>query len=249
MRAGPPAPQVNEFGARGFEGPRPGLADSVATRAELVRPIASSSDRAAGSLPDGAKQIVEGSPARFGEATRGSTNISEAIASIIGSDSSEDTAAPVARLYFAYFNRAPDFEGFNYYIAEREGARPLDAIAEEFAGSREFEMRYGLVDNAAFVDRVSQNVLGGPADASQRAYWLEQLDSGGMTRGELMLAFSESTTFRAQVGDEVFVTRAYAETLRRAPEPTELLHWVSFLDAGNPRIAVIDGLRGASLPR
>lgn len=244
--AHPSGLRAKDLGAREFEGSRSGIADSAPTVAESDRPIASSGDLPERSNPDGAKQIVDGSAAGLREPAPGSKGISEAIASSIGSDNSEETVAPVARLYFAYFNRAPDYEGFDYYIDEHGGGRPLDAIAEEFAGSREFEMRYGSVDNAAFIDRVYQNVVGGPADAAQRAYWLGQLDSGSVTRGELMLAFSESAAFRALIGDEVFVTMAYAETLRRAPDPAELLHWLGFLDDGNPRVAVIDGLLAAS---
>lgn len=198
---------------------------------------------------DRAKRIVAGSPASVREFTPGSKAHSEAIASIIGSSESEKVVAPVVRLYFAYFNRAPDYEGLHYYVEQRDAGTPLDAIAEEFAGSLEFDLRYGAIDNAGFVDRIYENVAGGPGASGERAYWIAQLDSGSMTRGEVMLAFSESTGFRAGVGNEVFVTLAYAEALRRAPDPAELVRWVRFLDAGNPRRAVIDGLLAARRPK
>jgi hypothetical protein len=57
-----------------------------------------------------------------------------------------------------------------------------------------------------------------------------------------MLVFSESPGFRAMIANEVFVAVAYAETLGRAPAPGDLARWVGFLDAGNPRRAVIDAL-------
>ncbi len=118
---------------------------------------------------------------------------------------------PVARLYLAYFQRHPDFQGFEYYIDEREGGRPLADIADEFAGSREFADRYGALDNAQFLDRIERNV-GGEIDPEQRAQWLAQLDTGVVTRGQVMLALSESDGFREATGDEVYV--AIGELLR-----------------------------------
>ncbi len=89
------------------------------------------------------------------------------------------------------------------------------------------------------MDLVYQNVSGGPPSAADRDYWAGQLDAGLMTRGELMVAFSESDAFRALTGNEVFVTVAYAELLERAPEPSEFARWVGLLDDGHSRDALI----------
>jgi hypothetical protein len=167
---------------------------------------------------------------------------SEAIAAVIESPAFQDTVSPLVRLYLAYFERVPDYEGLDYYIGQRERGRLLDDIADEFAMSRETGMRYGSLDNAAFVDRVYRNVFDGEGDAQQRASWLAQLESGAMTRGQMMLAFSESAAFRTATANEVFVSMAYAEILGRAVPPGELTHWVGFLDAGNSTEAVIQGL-------
>ncbi|MEO7810818.1 MAG: DUF4214 domain-containing protein [Usitatibacter sp.] len=161
----------------------------------------------------------------------------------IDSEESSNAVAPLARLYFAFMDRAADYEGLNYYIGERDGGMSLESIAEEFAGSTEFGLRYGELDHAAFVDRVFRNVFDASPDAAQRAYWIARLESG-MTRGQVMLAFSESAAFRTASSNEVFVTMAYAEALRREPDPAGFARWVRFLDAGNPREAVIAGLLG-----
>lgn len=172
----------------------------------------------------------------------------EAIASTLQSPEVQDTVSPLARLYFAYFDRAPDYEGLGYYIDERDAGAALDAIADEFAASREFRMRYGEVDDAAFVDRAYRNVFGADPGAQQRAAWIAQLESGELTRGRLMLQFSESAAFRTATADEVFVTLAYAEALNRAPDPADLARWVRLLEAGHPRGALVAALlagRGA----
>lgn len=176
------------------------------------------------------------------ELAPGSQALSEVIAANIAAEEFQEIAAPVARLYLAFFGRPPDHEGFDYYIGERERGEPLDAVADEFAGSEEFDLRYGSLDNAAFVERVLQNIFGFPGDAEQVAYWVDQIESGRMTRGQVMLVFSESPGYRAMTANEVFVAMAYAETLGRAPGPADLSRWVRFLDAGNPRRALIDVL-------
>jgi len=129
--------------------------------------------------------------------------------------------APVARLYLAYFQRLPDSEGFEYYIDERDGGRPLADIADDFAGSREFAQRYGALDNAQFLDRIARNVVEsgremGEIDAEQRAQWLAQLDSGALTRGQVMLELSEGDGFRVATGDEV---AGAVEALLRTRKP------------------------------
>jgi hypothetical protein len=103
-------------------------------------------------------------------------------------------------------------------------------------------MRYGELGNAAFVDRVFRSVFDDAGDAQQRAHWIAHLDSGAMTRGQVMLAFSESPAFRAAIANEVFVSIAYTEIFGRSADPTELSRWVAFLDAGNSGEAVIQGL-------
>lgn len=181
-----------------------------------------------------------GPPPRIRTFTPGSDAHARAIASNLGSAEFRETVSPLARLYFGFFGRFPDQEGLDHYAARRNEGTSLEAIADEFAGSAEFEMRYGRLDNAAFVDRVLRNVGGG--DAAQRAAWIAALDAGEMTRGQVMLAFSEGPMFQRRVTNEVFVALAYAETLGRTPDPDGFAHWLAHLRSGGSREAVISGL-------
>lgn len=245
MRASPPAPVAVATLKPAAEIVAGAKARTVA-RAPL--PVPAQRERGEGTQGDTARPAATSSAVAVREFAPGSKAHSQAIASHIDSDAVQDVVAPLARLYLGYFGRVPDYEGFGYYAGERERGEPLDAIAEEFAGSEEFHARYGALDDAAFVDRVMQNVHGAPVDTQQRAYWIGELESGRMTRGQVMLAFSESPAYRALTANEVFVAIAYAEALARAPDAADLARWVSFLDAGNPRRAVIESLL-ASRPR
>lgn len=217
------------------------LVDAAASRSGPER-VSAPTQRVPEPVANVARPFVTPPAFAVREFAPGSKGHSEAIAENIASEAFQDVVTPLARLYLAYFGRVPDYEGFDYYIGERDRGEPLEAIADEFAGSAEFNARYGSLDNAAFVDLVHQNIFGIPPGAEQRAYWVDQLASGRLTRGQLMLINSESPGFVAMTASQVFVAIAYAETLGRAPDPAELSRWVRFLDGGNPSRALIDAL-------
>ena len=169
---------------------------------------------------------------------------SQAIDAAMQSPDFQETVNPLARLYFATFGRYPDYEGLNYYTGQREGGSGLAEIADEFARGREFDMRYGDLSNAEFVARILSNVLGNESQADVRAHWTAELDAGRMTRGQVIVDLAESGMFRERTANQVFVSAAYAEVLRTAPQPAEFSRWVAFLNAGNPQDALINGLLG-----
>ena len=217
------------------------VASTTAVPAPSSRPL-QRSDGPGSNLPNTLELVAlpaaPGAPAPAPKAI----SRTEALASVIGSREFQDTVSPLARLYFATFGRFPDYEGLNYYTGQREEARPLAEIATEFAGSREFEQRYGELSNAEFVARIAANVLGHESQADVRAYWTDALDAGRMTRGQVIVDLAESGMFRERTSNEVFVSTAYTEVLRRTPDPAGYAFWVAQLEAGVPRDNVIDGL-------
>lgn len=104
--------------------------------------------------------------------------------------------AAIARLYLATFERQPDRAGFEYWTGLDRGSQH---IAGWFVTSREFQTRYGALDDTAFVDRVYRNVLGRPPDPAGRAYWTDALGRG-TARSDVLLGFSESREFRNRTG-------------------------------------------------
>ena len=153
----------------------------------------------------------------------------------------QDVISPIARLYFAYFLRVPDFDGLRFWIARYRHGNSLDSISQSFAASAEFQSRYGSLDDARFVDLVYQNVLRRVADPAGRAYWISRL-GGGLTRGHLMTEFSESPEYATEIASEVYVTMTYFGMLQRAPDSAGLAYWVGVLDAGSPRRSLIDAV-------
>ncbi len=106
----------------------------------------------------------------------------------------------IARLYSAYFDRAPDAGGWAYWNQRSVDGLGLWEASDYFADSVEFKALYGnQLSHAAFLELVYENVLDRSPDASGLAYWVQRMNSG-TTRGEVMVFFSESAEYIAQVG-------------------------------------------------
>lgn len=155
----------------------------------------------------------------------------QVVSELIESDGFLGAIAPVTRLYLAYFGRWPDDPGLSYWLEVNRGGYGLASISTEFANSPEFANTYGDLDDGAFVDLVYLNVLRRTPDPSGRAYWMDQLDDG-MTRGQLMLAFSESLEYRNATNPRIAVRAAYKGLLNREPDPSGWDYWESHYQVG-----------------
>lgn len=111
-----------------------------------------------------------------------------------------DAALTIARLYDATFDRLPDPGGLAAWTANLQGGMSLLAIATAFAGSAEFQARYGTVTNAQFITQMYQFCLNRNPDPAGFDHWVAQLDSG-VSRAQMLLLFSESA-------EHVSLTRA-----------------------------------------
>jgi alpha-tubulin suppressor-like RCC1 family protein len=150
--------------------------------------------------------------------------------------------APVTRLYFAAYVRIPDFGGLRFWSAEYQAARrTLDAISSEFVTAPEFAQRYGNVSDAQFVDLLYRNVLGRSADAAGLAYWQGQIAGRLITRGGLLLAFSQSAEYTQATTADITIIGLYAALLQRAPSAADIAAWRSEVTASGPQ-ALIDAI-------
>ncbi len=134
---------------------------------------------------------------------------------------SNSVGAMLTRLYYAFFDRAPDAGGYAFWLDQVTNGRPIADAAEQFAVSDEFVTTYGTLTNAEFIDRIYQNVLDRAGDAGGVTFWLGELDSGNRTRGEVVLGISDSAEFRDRI-EAVFpdtpVMRLYCAYYLRMPD-------------------------------
>jgi hypothetical protein len=148
-------------------------------------------------------------------------------------DSNEFSAwqvEPVIRLYSAALARCPDYAGLkNWSNALHAGALTLPRAADQFATSTEFTLKYGSLDNTGYVQQLYRNVLGREADPAGLADWVGRLDSGA-SRGTILVGFSESPEFKADIANQVEILRLYYLLGQRMPTAAELKSWTNFLN-------------------
>ncbi len=105
----------------------------------------------------------------------------------------------IQRLYAAYFRRASDQAGLDYWVGRIQAGASVASVSEAFAASAEFQATYGRLSNRDFVRLIYVNVLGREPDQGGYDYWVGLLNSG-RARGEIMVGFSESNEFRTRTG-------------------------------------------------
>ena len=140
------------------------------------------------------------------------------VAHLTSSSEADDRVHAVTRLYRAYFLRNPDHSGLTYWLNRRGEGRTLVSISQSFAKSSEFTRRYGSLTNSGFVDRVYRNVLGRAPDSGGLSYWTARLNDG-MSRGQVMANFSQSSEYLRTTQDGVWVVGIYEAMLQRAVDP------------------------------
>ncbi len=161
---------------------------------------------------------------------------------------SNSIGAMVTRLYYAFFDRAPDTSGYAFWTNEVTNGRPIADAAEEFAVSNEFVTTYGPLTNAEFIDQIYENVLGRDGDAGGVTFWLGELDNGNRTRGEVVLGMSDSSEFRDRI-EAIFpdapVMRLYCAYYLRMPDDGGRAFWRQQYSWGLPISEISDEFAAA----
>lgn len=99
-----------------------------------------------------------------------------------------------ARLYQAVFDRLPDNAGLLYWVNDMLQGNVIQNVANAFAGSDEFNARFGVETDEQFINLLYNNILGRDADAPGYDYWLDEIDRTG-DRSGMVVSFSNSEEF------------------------------------------------------
>jgi hypothetical protein len=132
---------------------------------------------------DGTDQLTEIETLSFGD--NAAFNLANQLG--IASLSAEDIATFV-ELYIAYFNRAPDAEGLNFWGSAFANGFSLEEIAALFLDQNETRETYPeTLSTIEFVTQVYSNVLGRTPDQGGLEFWAGAVDSGNVSRDQLIL--------------------------------------------------------------
>jgi len=87
------------------------------------------------------------------------------------------TATQLQKLYVAYFGRAADPAGLDYWVAQDTTTK---AFASHMHGQDEFQSVYGTKSTEAQVNQIYQNLFNRDADAAGLLYWTNQIETGAL---------------------------------------------------------------------
>jgi len=85
------------------------------------------------------------------------------------------TASQLQQLYVAYFGRAADPSGIDYWVSKGTTTKEF---AAHMHGQNEFQATYGTKSVASQINQIYQNLFGRDGDAAGLIYWETQINNG-----------------------------------------------------------------------
>jgi len=87
------------------------------------------------------------------------------------------TASQLQQLYVAYFGRAADPAGLDYWVAKGTTTKEF---AAHMHGQTEFQAVNGTLSTESQVNQIYQNLFNRDADAAGLLYWTTQIETGAL---------------------------------------------------------------------
>jgi hypothetical protein len=141
----------------------------------------------------------------------------------------------IAATYRTYLDRGPDPHGAATWLHSMRGGSTVQQIEVGFVASDEYYARAGG-NEAAWVGRLYQHVLGRGAAPSEIQDWTSRL-AAGASRSQVAWGFLVSTEHLTTVVDGYYV-----DLLDRHIDPTGRQTWVSAIQGGARVEAIIGGI-------
>lgn len=126
---------------------------------------------------------------------------------------SPEKFAVVTQMYLAYFNRAPDAVGLDYWANNVSQGWTNLQVANTFATTPEAIATYGTVTAQSstaeltnFVNGVYTNVLNRTPDAGGLNYWVNNLKTGASTPGGFILDIITAVNAQTGTADKLYLS-------------------------------------------
>jgi hypothetical protein len=123
----------------------------------------------------------------------------------------------MTEMYLAYFNRAPDAVGLNFWAADSYNGSSNIEISNTFASTPEFIKTFGDISSQSssltlsnFVTAVYENVLNRTAEQSGFNFWLNGLQTNQVTPGNLILSVIEAVNGQTGTTDSIYFSNKTA---------------------------------------
>lgn len=118
---------------------------------------------------------------------------------VIGLD---EASLSIYRLYRGAYDRTPDVEGLGFWVAQNDAGSSLDAIADAFVSSDEFDAIYGGTTDEGALTAFYENIFGRAPDAAGLEFWTGTLARPEYDLSSLLIWFTDSDEGREVTADE-----------------------------------------------
>jgi len=146
------------------------------------------------------------------------------------------TASQLQQLYVAYFGRAADPSGIDYWVSKGTTTKEF---AAHMHAQNEFQATYGTKSVASQVNQIYQNLFGRDGDAAGLIYWETQINNGTLAlasiANDLIYAVNNgsSATDLTALNNKTTAAASYTASLRLdadaliAYQPTATSPWAA----------------------
>jgi hypothetical protein len=145
---------------------------------------------------------------------------------LIKSSEFADHTAALGRIFFACMGGIPDYATLDTWFQRYWAGESLESIASVLMRNGEFVLRYGGLDDAAFVERLQAEVTDPPR---------LDFDPGTGRRVDRLLEICASPQCRSRLGSRVQVATIFVRMLRRRPDDSGWEFWNDNCAAAGPR--------------
>lgn len=160
----------------------------------------------------------------------GALTSSQVIAGLIGSTEYRTNA--IRRLYRDALGRDAEPAGIDAWLGFFAAGGTIEGLSAALYGSQEYFNLQGAT-TAGVVQSFYRNVLARDAEPAGLAYWLDQIDQRGLSRGLAALQFLNSPE-----NNRLLVRNMYLDYLHRLPADAEIDFWANRLTPTTGRAAL-----------
>lgn len=167
-------------------------------------------------------------------------------------------AAFVMRMYDTVLRRTPDPAGLDSWLDAMDHGTTRAQVAKGFLGSQEFALVTGSLSTPDYVEYLYNHALGRASDPSGKAGWVNYIDSGTMSRADVLMGFSESQEHKNLTAGTLNqglwhtndnfqqIEALYDSFADRLPDQAGLLGWADLMDRGMTLKQVATGFAGSA---
>jgi hypothetical protein len=172
----------------------------------------------------------------------GTMTHAEIAAGMLTAGEFHDAGGYLAKCFLALMQRDADFPRWSKINAVMRQGVSRDAAIAAFLSTPEFVSAYpaGLSD-AAFLGKVSQDMIGRQPSSAEIEMWTNQL-AHGSSRAEIVDTFLQSAQLETRLAGRINVSLSYLAFLRREADTETLDRWTRALDGGASLTDVVNSV-------